>query len=494
MSLENSEPYSTVQPRSGDAAQSPPDLPDPFMSRAEPSTSKPKPWLITVAVLLVAVIGGGVAWQAFSKLLAPPTGPGQRGPMVIPVTTTPVKSAAIADSSDYIASLQSRQSVTLQPRVAGQVSQIYVRAGDFVEAGTVVLQIDPTEQQAAVENRIAAVATSEAEVKTAQAEAANARSALQSLQAQRVSRLADVQFNQQELKRFQELYAQGASSKQVLDQRVNSLQIAQANLQQVDADIQAQQATIARSQANIVRERRSLDQAEANVAQQQAQLNYYTIKAPFSGVVGDIPIKVGDFASTTTPLLSITQNKELEIQLAVPIENAPKLRKGLPVQLLDEAGKTLQTGKVFFISPNVDPQTQSVLVKAVFDNSSGKLRTSQFVRARLIWKQEPDGLAVPVTALSRLAGQNFVFVAEPYSVRCKAETQKQGAKSTLPDNHLVASQRPVKLGKILGNDQEVLEGLRPDAQIIPEGILQLRDCLPITDQPPTPPGQTPQQG
>lgn len=479
MSIENPEQSKTLQTTDEPTSQPEPMAPE----VAAPPPRGQRKWLLPGGIVLGLLLLGGLGWYLVSRLFAPLSAP--QGPMIMPVETAPAKSGVITNSSDYVASLQSRQSVTLQPRVSGQISAIYVRAGDRVDAGTTVLQIDPREQEAVVDNRLAAAQSSAAEVDAARADAANTRSTLRSLQAQRASRLSDVRLNRQEYERFLKLLDEGATSQQVVDQRLNSLQVAQAELEEIEAQIRAQQSAITRAEANIVRNQRSLNQAQANIAEQRAQLNYYSVAAPFSGTIGNIPVKVGDFVSNSTPLLTLNQNQELEVEIAVPIEDAPRLRQGLPVQLLDANSKLLKTGSIFFISPNVNVQNQSVLVKATFENSSGRLRTDQFVRARIIWSRQPNGVLVPVTAISRLAGQNFIFVSEPYGERCKAAAQPQGTQAPPANDQLVASQRPVKLGKIVGNDQEVLSGLQAGDEIVVKGILQLQNCSLITNQPPT---------
>ncbi|HEY9895388.1 MAG TPA: biotin/lipoyl-binding protein, partial [Candidatus Sericytochromatia bacterium] len=245
-----------------------------------------------VPALIVAAILGGVGWIVFNRFIMPILIFSSMKPQLTEVELSQPKTAPIADSSDYAANLDSRQSVTLQPRVSGQIAAIYVKAGDRVEAGTPIIQIDAAQQRAQVAGRDAAVESAATDITAAQAEVVSARETLRSLQARRVANLSDVQLNQSEYKRYQDLFTQGASSKQVLDQRLNALQTARANLSQTEADIQAQQSIIARSQATVAKNQRALQQAQANVTEGQAELQYYTIKAPFSGVVGNIPVKV----------------------------------------------------------------------------------------------------------------------------------------------------------------------------------------------------------
>ena len=441
-----------------------------------------------VPALIVAAILGGVGWIVFNRFILPILIFSSMKPQLTQVELSQPKTASIADSSDYAANLDSRQSVTLQPRVSGQIAAIYVKAGDRVEAGTPIIQIDAAQQRAQVASRDAAVESAATDITGAQAEVASARETLRSLQARRTANLSDVQFNQSEYKRYQNLFTQGASSKQVLDQKLNALQTARATLSQTEADIQAQQSTIARSQSTVARSQRTLQQAQANVTEGQAELQYYSINAPFSGVVGNIPVKVGDFVDNTTQLLRITQNEQLEVQMQIPLDRASALRLGLPVQLLNEQGKVLQAGKLSFIAPDVDPTTQSVQAKAVFNNSSGKLRTSQFARVRVIWATRP-GVLVPTTAISRLGGKDFIFVGTSFKASgCKAASAGEGAPppTNVDPDQLVVAQKPIKLGKIVGNDQEVLDGLSTNDRIATSGILSLQNCLLIQAAAPAP--------
>ena len=247
---------------------------------------------------------------------------------------------------------------------------------------------------------------------------------------------------------------------------------AKAELGQIESQIAAQEASINSAATRI-------EESRANAVQEEVQLDFYTVTAPFAGVVGDIPIKVGDNVSNSTELTTITQNQVLEIQIAVPVENAPRLKMGMPVELLDGQDKPLVKGNVAFISPSIDPQSQSVLVKANFNNGKNQLKVNQFVRARLIWASR-SGVLVPTSAISRLGGQDFVFVAESPST-----TSQSPAPQTPNAPQLVANQKAVKLGKIIGNKQEVLEGLKPNDKIVVSGILQLQNGAAIAPAPST---------
>lgn len=424
------------------------DLPQPLFE--PPPQSRRWLWLLLAALLLVG--GGiGIAW----RLLTPSnSAPVNAQPPGVRVKLSTVETGTIEDSSEFIAKLESRRSVELKPRIEGQVSQIFVSSGDTVALGSAIIQIDSRQQQAAVSGINAAGQAAIAQLE-------NARATLKSLQADRLSNVADVQLNQQDYKRYSDLADQGAVSRQTKDQYANRLATARANLGAIDARIQAQRATISQVE-------RSLQQADANSRQQQVQLQYYKITAPFSGTVADIPVKIGDFVNTATKLATVTQNRPLEVNISVPLERGSQLRKGLPVEVMNAQGNRLGTSEVSFISPNVADGTQSILLKALYNNSQGELRADQLVKARVIWSQR-SGVLIPTTAVSRVAGETFAYVTQ-------TEKSPQGV------SQLVARQKRVKLGGITGNNYQVLEGLQPDEKIIVSGLLNLRDGVPIVPE------------
>jgi RND family efflux transporter MFP subunit len=318
----------------------------------------------------------------------------------------------IEDASEYVATLKSLHSTTIQPQIDGQITQIFVKSGDRVKQGAPLMQIDPRRQQAAVTSQ----------------------------EAERASKEANVNYARQQAQRASELLKAGAISKQEQEQAETALRTAEADLQSLQAQVQ----------------------------QQQVQLRYFTVAAPTAGIVGDVPVRVGNQVAPTTLLTTIDQNEILEVYVSVPIERAPALKTGLPIQILNSEEQQLATSAISFVSPHVDDQTQTVLVKGQVRNPDAALRASQFVRARIIWKVA-DGLVIPVTAVLRINGQFFAFVAD-----------NTGGK-------LVAKQRAVKVGEIAGDNYPVLDGLKAGDRVVVSGAQKLADGAPITEAPPPSP-------
>ncbi|MDZ8261890.1 efflux RND transporter periplasmic adaptor subunit [Nostoc sp. ChiQUE01b] len=421
----------------------------PETSFEPPSGKRRWLWLSLAALLL---LGGGatLVWRLLTPQNSAPSN-AKAQPQGVRVKISTVQSGIIEESSDFIASLKSLRSVTLQPRIPGQVTQILVKSGDPIVEGAAILQVDSTPQ--------AAIARNNTVPQAFLMQLANARATLKSLEAERPSYVANVQLYQQNYEKFVSLAEQGAVSRQTSNQFANRLANAKTSLDAIDSRIQAQRATILQAEKSL---------QQSNVNTQTPQPHSDKITAPFSGTVGNIPVKVGDLVNTSTPLVNITQNRPLEVNISVPLQQGPQLRKGMPVEVMNTQGQKLGRSRIFFIAPNASNETQTILIKAHFDNTNGQLRADQLVRTRVFWNQRP-GVLIPTTAMTRVGGDTFVYVVE-------TETSPQGVSQQ------VARQRRVKLGEIKGNNYQVIEGLQPEDKVIISGLLNLRDGVAIVPE------------
>ena len=146
------------------------------------------------------------------------------------------------------------------------------------------------------------------------------------------------------------------------------------------ADLDAAQSAYEVSRADV-------EALEAGIREQKVQLHYYTVHAPTAGIIGDIPVRIGDRVTTQTLLTTVDRGGELEAYIYVPAEKSGAVRNGLPIELLDDQGNALLRAQVFFISPQVETSTQTVLLKARIANNNEKLRNDQTVHARVIWSE-----------------------------------------------------------------------------------------------------------
>jgi RND family efflux transporter MFP subunit len=354
-----------------------------------------------------------VAWALAAFVAAtscrsgPGGGAGGPGGHALPVRVAAARAVPIDDVTEYVAALKSRDSAVIMPDVEGRITRIYVSSGDRVKADAPLLQIDPARQEATVKSQ----------------------------QDLRTAKQASLEFARQQFERTKALQAEGVLSQNDLDQARTSLDAARAELESLDAQVR----------------------------EQQVQLHYHDVTAPTAGIVGDIPVRVGDRVTTSTLLTTLVRSSGLEVYVSVPVERSPDLRQGMPLQILDSNDAVAAETKVSFVSPQVEDATQTVLAKAWVPPDARALRPDQFVRARVVWGREKR-LVIPVLAVTRLGGQYFAFVAE----------KNEGG--------LVARQKPVRLGEIVGNDYVVLDGIAAGDQIIVSGTQMLADGVPVRPQ------------
>ena len=322
----------------------------------------------------------------------------------MPVAVAPVTLSPVPNSDTYVATIKSRRSSTMQPQVDGNLVKIFVHSGDLVKAGQVLMRIDPLKQVATV----------------------------QSQQGTQSQKKAVYDYSKIELDRQQRLFEAGVVSRDAFDQATQAYQNAKGDY-------------------------------ESNAAltdTQKQQLAHYDIRAPFEGIVGDIPVHLGDYVSPTTLLTTVDENADLEAYIYVPTERAGVVRRGLPVEILDGTGNVLVKSRIDFISPQVDNGLQSILAKADIPRTAQLLRNQQLIRARIIWSTSPAPV-VPVLAVSLVGGQTFVYLATPKG------------------DGYIAHQVAVNLGETVGNTYPVISGLKPGDKVIVSGLQFLQEGAPV---------------
>jgi RND family efflux transporter MFP subunit len=312
------------------------------------------------------------------------------------VTTTVLAAKPIQQTSEFIATVRSLRSSTVQPEVEGVVTRIFVKSGDHVRSGAPLVQIKPEKQQATV----------------------------RSTEANRAGMEADVQYWRQQVKRLEALVAAGAISRQEFDQAQNALRAAESKLETLNAQVR----------------------------EQQVELDYYRVDAPQAGVIGDIAIRPGDRITKSTMITTIDDNSGLEAYIQVPIDRSPDLRVGLPVQILDAEGKVAATNPITFVAPRVDDATQTVLVKSALREAPPAIRTQQFLRSRIVWRSV-EGLTIPITAVTRINGKYFCYVVE------KGDKGPVARQRPIDVGDLLGNDYIVKSGLAAG-DQLIVSGIQ----------------------------------
>ena len=337
-----------------------------------------------------------------------PAAPAMAGMQIMPVQTATVQLAPVPQTSEYVATIKSRRSATLLPQVSGVLTKILVRSGDHVKAGELLMEIDPRMQMATVE----------------------------SARATERQKKAIYDYNAVEVERQRKLFDAGVTSRDAYDQALQSFGNTKSDYE------------------SAVELRKT----------QEEQLAYYSVRAPFDGVVGDIPVHVGDLASPSnspaTVLTTVDENKDLEAYIYLPTERVGQARLGMDVELMDNTGKLLEKTKIDFLSPEVDSTLQGILVKAPVHAGPELLRNAQMIKARVVWSTTPMAV-VPVLAVTHQGGQSFVFVA------------------AAENGGYFARQTSVTLGDTVGNNYSVTSGLKAGDKVVVSSTQFLMNGMPV---------------
>ncbi|MBA4212753.1 MAG: efflux transporter periplasmic adaptor subunit [Polaromonas sp.] len=351
--------------------------------------------------VLVAVAGiglaSGAAWWLQNKSAAPATAKGTvaaapAGGGTPGVEVAKVKAVRLQDDAQAVGTLRSRQSVTLKPEVSGRVARIAFADGAQVKTGQLLVQLDDTLQRA--------------ELSQAQAQQSIARA---------------------NLKRNQELVAQGFVATRVVEE-------SQANLQVADAQV---------------------DLADA-------RLKRMRITAPFNGTVGLRSINLGQYVGVGDDLLNLEDTSVLTVDFRLPERYQTRLAPGQPVQVQLDAlpGRNFEA-KVLAVDPLLDANGRSIAVRAVMPPTSGNvLRPGMFARVLTIFSVNDAALVVPEEALVPQAGKQYVY-------RLAQEGEGDARKT-------VSRRVEVQLGVRRGAEVQVTSGLSVDDTVVVAGQQRLQ--------------------
>jgi multidrug efflux system membrane fusion protein len=339
---------------------------------SEPGGRRPGSRLrLLVVVLIILAIIGFIVWrihannQAAAALAAKQAAAANRP---TPVQTAPVQQKTVPVFLTALGTVTAYNTVTLQPRVSGQLLSVNFQEGQNVKKGQLLLEIDPRPYQAALDQAIGTLAKDEANLKNMQAEA----------------------------ERYTALYQAGVVSKET---------------QQLQISNQGQAAG-------------SIDADKAAIEAARVNLGYTKIYSPIDGVVGLRQVDPGNIvnagSTTTNGLVVITQIHPIAVIFTLPEDQLPQVQqamkggKKLVVEAYDRTdAHKIASGTLLTIDNQIDTTTGTAKLKAVFDNQDGGLFANQFVNVRLILSERPNALVVPTAAIENGNQGDYVFVVNP---------------------------------------------------------------------------------
>ncbi len=236
----------------------------------------------------------------------------------------------------------------------------------------------------------------------------------------------------------------------------------QAELRRKEAQLRLMQDRVYRAKALLEKEavsKEAFQEAEANLSALRAEIDgvkaeiaQTELRAPFSGIIGLRQVSVGTFATTQTAVAMLTKRSPLKVEFSVPERYAGTLPDGAALEFSVEGDLTPRKAQVYASDSRVDAETRTFTVRALYDNSDGRLVPGRYVSVNLTTREFGNALAVPSEAIVSEMGLDKVYLYR----NGKAE--------------------PIEISKGLRTDAmvQVLRGLNPGDTVITSGTMQLR--------------------
>ena len=338
----------------------------------------------------LALVAGASYWAGTRSAPAPATAsaPAKGTVPAVVVEASRVSVVRLPQALSAVGSLRSDETVVVRPEVAGRIAEIGFREGERVNRGDVLIRLDDSVQRADLER---------------------AR--------------ANLTLSRTKHERAVDLRNKGFVSTQALDELENSVKVAEA-----DADLM------------------------------NARMGKMTLRAPFSGTVGLRQASVGDYVKEGQDIVNLESLDPLKVDFRLPELALSQVRNGQTLQLaLDALPDRAYGGTVYAINPLIDANGRSIVIRAQVPNRDGRLRPGMFARVRLFTSGDRDSIVVPEESLFPLGDDKFVYRV----VGGKAARQK------------------IEVGQRREGKVEVLSGLSPEDVVVTNGVIKLREGVPV---------------
>jgi membrane fusion protein (multidrug efflux system) len=413
---------------------------------------------VTVAIVTAALLSTSCNSSSSMK-----TASAQSSPPLVEVITA--KASDVPIFSEFAAQTFARDRVEVRARVDGYVEKWLFKPGDHVTAGQTLYILDLRPYSAAVDEAAGNVKQTEADVQFAQKQVA-----LLQAQANLAAAQAALLKARQDYDRVKPLVEQDAAAKQELDTASTALTAAEATVRANQANVEQTQLS---ASTQIQSTQGKLDAQRGALETAQLHLQYGTIAAPISGVIGDTQVPVGGIvnANSAQPLSVIVPLDPIWVRIQMSEnqylaygKNKAIGQDGLQLILADNSVFP-HTGRLDTLLNEVDPKTGTLEVQARFPNPEGRVLPGQFGRVRFQTGERKSAILVPQRAIQQVQSLQTVYTV--------------GANNK-------AEARAVTTAERVGDDWIIEQGLQPGDTVIVDGQMRIRPGVPVTAKPFTP--------
>ena len=340
------------------------------------------------------------------------------------VTVSQPQLATVTNWDEYPGHLDAVETVEIRPRVAGYIDSIHFQEGTEVKAGDLLFVIDPRLYQAELDH----------------------------VQAQRQQAETHLELARNDLKRAESLRGTKAISEEEYDNRSKAVREGEA----------------------------ALVAATANESTARINLDYTQIKAPISGKIGRRLVTAGNFVQlqgnggSATVLATIVSVSPIYCYFDVEESAVLKYRSSARLTETNSGGLACELalvneegfahrGRLDFFDNQVNPQTGTIRLRAVFENGDRALVPGMFANLRVLADLPVQTLVIPDVAIGSDQGYKYVFVVNAEDI---------------------VKKRSITTGRTYGARRAVLKGLTPEDRVIVNGLMMLRPDLKVVVQTP----------
>lgn len=339
-----------------------------------------------------------------------------------------------------------KSQVDIAAKYTGKITQINVELGQQVSPEQILLIQDSSDIDIAISQN-------EASFRQASADTIESNA---TFQASYQKAQADYQHSVTTYERYQTLYAEGAISKETLDNTEQQMISARSALDTWSKQLMAGSA------ASVESKVASRDKAESAIDALKNQKADLILRAPRSGVIGFRQAEVGNIVSAGQKVLSIVDNSSMYVDCSVSEQDIGQIALDTPTTISIESLGKSYTGKIIYISPAMDSKTQNFTIRIALDQPDTTIRSGMFARTNINTTLRSQTLFVPKEAVISLNGKDRIFVV---------------------NSNNQAEERIVQLG--LRNDKsiEILSGLQAGEQVAVSNLARLKtgtDIIPTT--------------
>ncbi len=365
-----------------------------------------------IFILLIILMAGGSILLIFGR-----TQNKNKGETI---STYEVRRGNLLISVSGSGTLEAGRSLDIVSRVGGTVIYV-VEEGKMVKEKEVLVKLDPSDYKNTYEvarlNYENAKLNFEKAKITYETQRRQLEQDLKNAKINRDNALLEYNNAKKNFERSQELFKNGIISQNDLDSARNTFEKAKNSFEQADLNYQLAKNNydikIKSLEKDLEGAKLSLEQAKLNLSNAEANLNNTVVKAPFSGIVANISVKVGDFIPSNKILLTLLDTTNVELNLEVDETDIGKVSTGLPVRITCDAFPDEEfEGKIIRISPTATISSNIPIfkVRVRISNKDLKLKVGMSADGDIILLERRNVLLIPLRAVQKTGRRSYVEV------------------------------------------------------------------------------------